>query len=236
MMFTQLLLRPNPVASAFTAKGGIRARHQPRTFSSTFSRVDAKFNTTSGGSPMVRARRKDEAHRGSCVTLAALAAGHDHHREMQHPPQPSGERDPPQFSDAAAAGFAAEQSGEIHPFANNVVRKHRGPAKKSTNKVRVQIVKTVTLDVDPEATIADVKAMIQANEDINAEDQLLYFAEKRLRDDFSVTQVPRKSTLVMRPRGEEFFVKTFVGDTVTLDFKCTDTVGDIMVGAAWVRA
>ena len=115
---------------------------------------------------------------------------------------------------------------------NNVlpVRQKRLTRKK---EVRVQVVKTITLDVESDATLHDVKALIEYREGIPVEDQLLYYADQRLADDLPVTHynIPRKSAILMRLRGEEIFVKTFDGSTVTLDFKPTHTVGAVKARA-----
>ena len=75
-------------------------------------------------------------------------------------------------------------------------------------KVRVQVIKNITLDVDHDATLHDVKAILEYKENIPAEDQKLYFAERELPDDLPVahTSIPRKSALVMRLRGEALFL------------------------------
>ena len=83
--------------------------------------------------------------------------------------------------------------------------------------------------VKPSDSIEDIKAKIKYAKNIIPSDQILYFGDDILEDDFtlSVYRIQKESTLhlwVRRHGGMPIFVKNLTGKTITLKLEHSDTI------------
>jgi len=99
--------------------------------------------------------------------------------------------------------------------------------------------KTITLEIEPNESIENIKQLIQDKEGISPEQQKLYYAGKYLEEGYNLNDynILKESTInlsigiigggINGENTKQIFIKTLQGKTLTLDVKDTDTISSI---------
>ena len=92
---------------------------------------------------------------------------------------------------------------------------------------------TLTLDVDPDDTIEDVKTLVETKHGYPVYQQCLVFGRKALQDgrtlsDYNIKQWCKLNLILRLRGGMQIFVKTLTNKTITLQVESSDTIEDVM--------